>query len=263
MLVDTHAHLDARHFRQDLPQVISSAAAAGVKKIVAIGCDVPSSRAALEIAERFEGVYAAVGVHPCYVLEVTETDWLAQIETMAQHAKCVAIGEIGLDEYHAPPKASSAEAYHGRQREFFEGQLDLAARVGKNIVVHQRNCFEKATLMVKNYAGRLRAQFHCFINSLADAEPLLADGHVISFTGIATYPKAPEVLECARDVPAGYFMLETDAPYLSPQATRKLRNEPAFVRHTAESIAAARGISLPELAEITTRTAEAFFTFPQ
>lgn len=259
MIIDTHCHLNSSRFRKDLPDVISRAVDAGVTEMIVIGCDVASSRRAIEIAETFPNVHCTVGVHPCYVLDVAEPDWLEQIHAMAQHPRVVAIGEIGLDYYHAPPEGVSWETYKARQAEFFRPQMELAVALGKNIVVHQRSSFEYSVAMVAEFDGRLRAQFHCFINPWADAAPLIAKGHLISFTGIATYPKAPEVLQCAVEAASGSFMVETDAPYLTPQQVRGQRCEPSHVRLTAETIAAARGISWEALAAETTATAREFF----
>ncbi len=261
MLIDTHCHLNSARFSRDLPDVIRRAEDAGVTQMIAIGCDVASSRRAIEIAETFPQVLCTVGVHPCYVMEVTEPDWLEQIARMAEHPRVVALGEMGLDYFHAP-QDTTWEIYKARQADFYRAQLGLAVERQLNVVVHQRNCFAESTAMIAPYAGKLRAQFHCFINSWAEAQPLVAAGHVISFTGIATYPKAPEVLECAMQADPGTFMVETDAPYLSPQAVKRERCEPAHVRHTAQCIADARGVSLATLAQQTTAVAQAFFRWP-
>jgi TatD DNase family protein len=258
MLIDTHCHLNSSRFKKDLPEVVARAVDAGVTQMIAIGCDVPSSRRAIEIAEQFPQVLCTVGVHPCYVMDVTEPDWLEQIAAMAEHPRVVAIGEIGLDYYHEP-QGTTWEIYKARQASFFKAQMELAVARKLNIVVHQRSCFEDSVALVAPFTGKLRAQFHCFINTWADAAPLVAQGHVISFTGIATYPKAPEVLQCASEAAAGCFMVETDAPYLTPQAVKGQRCEPAHVRHTAEKIAQARGVSLESLAAETTALAREFF----
>lgn len=261
MLIDTHAHLDAKHFHGRLDEFLASAAAAGVAKVIAIGCDVASSRTAVALAAEHPQVYAAVGVHPCYVMDEVLPDWLEQIAVLSQAPKVVAIGETGLDQFHAPPAGTTLVDYNARQAEFFTKQLQLAADIKKPVVVHQRSCYEDSVALVRPFNGAVRCQFHCFIDTWAQAEPLIAANHRISFTGIATYPKAPEVMACAIAARAGTFMLETDAPYLPAQVVRGKRNEPAFVRHTAEAIAKARGESLGELARITTETAEAFFAF--
>lgn len=264
MLTDTHAHLDSRQLRDELPALFARAAAAGVTRIIAIGCDIPSSRACLVIAEKFPQVWATVGVHPCYVTEVTEPDWCGQLREMSHHPRCVALGEMGLDYYHNPPDGWTAEAYQARQEEFFSAQLALAAETGKNVVVHQRDrngmeCWRDIVRLVTPWHGQLRAVFHCWILPWVEAAPMIEHEHLISFTGIATYPKAPEVHEAATLVPDGSFMLETDSPYIAPVPHRGQRNEPAYVRHTAERVAQLRGVSLEHLAAVTSRTADAFF----
>ncbi|HEX2750092.1 MAG TPA: TatD family hydrolase [Verrucomicrobiales bacterium] len=267
MLTDTHAHLESHSLRNELPAIIDRALAAGVSRIVAIGCDLPSSRACLEIADRFPNVWATVGVHPCYVTEVTEPDWLAQLHTLSQHPRCAGLGEMGLDYYHNPPEGWGLADYQTRQQEFFRAQLELAAEVKKNVVVHQRDrtgmqCWRDIVKLVTPFQGNLRAVFHCWILPWEEAAPMVAAGHLISFTGIATYPKAPEVAACAAAAADGSFMLETDSPYIAPVPHRGKRNEPAFVRHTAERIAELRGVSLESLASATSRTADDFFSLP-
>lgn len=266
MLTDTHCHLDSSQFRGDLPAVIERARQAGVTRIVAIGCDVESSRRSAEIAEQHEGVWFTAGVHPCYVTDVPDGPWLAELRALAAHPRCVALGEMGLDYYHGAPKGWTDESYRARQADFFTAQLGLAAELGLNVVVHERDrkgraCHEEVTRLLAPWQGRLRAQMHCFIHPWEDAQPLIAAGHVISFTGIATYPHAPLVSACAAAAEAGAFMLETDAPYLTPAARKGSRNEPAFTRLTAERIAELRGIPLEQLAAETTAVADAFFRF--
>ena len=266
MLTDSHAHLEANALRDELPAIVERAVAAGVSRIVTIGCDIPTSRECLEISEKFPQVWFTAGVHPCSVTEVTEPDWLEQLREMARHPRCVAIGETGLDYYHNPPTDWTEAQYRVRQAEFFNAQLALAAEVQKNVVIHQRDrrgmqCWRDIVHLVTPWNGRLRAVFHCWILPWAEAVPVLAAGHLISFTGIATYPKAPEVHESAVAVPDGSFMVETDSPYIAPVPYRGQRNEPAYVRHTAESIARLRGVSLEYFAAMTSRTADEFFGF--
>jgi TatD DNase family protein len=263
MLIDTHAHLDAKHFQgpNRLAQFLAQALEAGVTKVIAIGCDVASSRQAVALAAQHPQVYAAVGVHPCYVMDEVLPDWLEQLAKLATQPKVVAIGETGLDQFHAPPQGTTLEVYNARQATFFRKQLELAEATNLPVVVHQRSCYQPSVDIVQPFHGRVRCQFHCYIDTWEMAQPLISHGHRISFTGIATYPKAPEVLACARAAQAGTFMLETDSPYLPPQLKRGQRNEPAFVRHTAEAIAQARGETLETLASLTTETAEEFFRF--
>ncbi len=264
MLIDTHAHLDSCQLRDEISALLERAAAAGVTRIVAIGCDIESSRSCLDIAERFPQVWATVGVHPCYVTEVTQPDWQERLRQLAGHPRCAALGEMGLDYYHDPPDGWSLKDYQARQHEFFSAQLALAAETGKNVVVHQRDrkgleCWRDIVRLVTPWNGKLRAVFHCWILPWAEAAPVVENGHLISFTGIATYPKAPETHESAAAVPDGSFMLETDSPYIAPVPHRSQRNEPAYVRHTAEAIARLRGVSIKHIAAVTGGAADAFF----
>lgn len=267
MLTDTHAHLEAGALRHDLPAVVERALASGVSRIVTIGCDIPTSRACLALAENFPQVWATAGVHPTYVTDIAESGWLEELRVMSLHPRCVALGEMGLDYYHDPPDGWSLADYRARQQDIFRAQLDLAAEAGKNVVVHQRDrtgmdCWRDIARVVTPFSGRLRAVFHCWILTWEEAAPVVAAGHLISFTGIVTYPKAVEVAACVAAASDGSFMLETDSPYLAPVPHRGQRNEPAYLLHTAERVAQLRGVSLEELAAATNSTADHFFGVP-
>jgi len=267
MLIDTHAHLASDTYLEEMENVISRAAAAGVAKIVAIGCDVASSRQSLALAEKYPQVLATVGLHPTYVAEETCPDWLDQLRDMAAHPRCVGIGETGLDFYHPPPDGWSWEDYVQRQRQCFVDQLTLAADCGKNVVIHQRDragtaCWEAIRTMILPWNGRLRAVFHCWLHPWKEAAVMVEQGHLISFTGIATYKNATVVAQCATEAPAGSFMLETDSPYLAPVPYRGKRNEPAYIRDTAAWIASLRGVSVTELEAVTGAAAAEFFRWP-
>jgi TatD DNase family protein len=264
MLTDTHAHLTSSSLAGETDAVLARAAAAGVSRIVAIGCDVESSQRCLTLAERYPHVWATVGLHPTYVTEEPAADWLEQLRQMARHPKCVAMGEMGLDFYHPEPEGWSWEDYVARQQSCFEAQLALAASCGKNVIVHQRDrsgtaCWEALKAGIAPWQGKLRAVFHCWLHSWEEAAAVTGQGHLISFTGIATYKNAPEVAACAAAAAPGSFMLETDSPYLAPVPHRGKRNEPAFVRATADWIAAQRGITTGALAAMTNAAADSFF----
>lgn len=259
MLVDTHCHLAFPQFADELEDLVGRAEAAAVSRIVTIGTDLDDSRRNLEIAGRFAGVFATVGIHPTSVLDPLPDDWLDQLDELARHPKVAAIGEIGLDFHHPPQGGVSEEDYHARQHAVFSAQLGLAERLGLGVVIHQRDSFAATAEVLSAWHGRVRCVLHCYTGSWADARPLVERGHLISFTGIATFRNATTVRECAAAAAAGSFMLETDAPFLAPVPHRGKRCEPAFTRHTAEQIAALRGIGLDELAAETTRTAEGFF----
>jgi TatD DNase family protein len=279
MLIDTHAHLDYPDFEKDLPGVIQAARAAGVTRIITIGTGVESSRRAVALAERFEEVYAVVGLHPTYVEEETG-DWLSEIRSLAAHPKVAAIGETGLDYHHLPseklassPAISALQAelatdteasildgaYKAAQAEAFAAQLDLAVELGLNVVIHQRDAWDDTLEILKNHTGQLRGVFHCFGNTPEQALDIIALGHLVSFTGIVTFKNAPLVRDVVASIPLDSFMVETDCPYLAPAPFRGQRCEPAHTRLVAEKISEVRGQTLEDLATATTRTAESFF----
>jgi len=260
MLVDTHAHLAFPDFAEGLDDLVGRSTAAGVTRIISIGTDLEDSRHNLKIAEKFPGtVFAAVGIHPTSVHEIGEKDWIDQLRTLAQHPSAVAIGETGTDHFHAARGGLSEGVYRGLQAEFFEAQLQLATELRMPVVIHQRESLAETVRLLAPFHGKVRAVFHCFTGSWDEAAPLIAEDHLVSFTGIATFKSARTVQECVQQTPDGKFMLETDCPFLAPVPHRGKRNEPAFVRPLAEHVATLRNTSLDSLASQTSRTAEEFF----
>lgn len=268
MIIDTHAHLDFPEFADDLDDVVRRAVEAGVTRIVTIGTEIDGSGEAIALAERYEQVYAVVGIHPNCAIEAPE-DAITKLRQLARHPKVVAIGETGLDYFRLPEgeagvdqDGNSAEAIKTAQARLFKVQLDLAVELGLNIVIHQRGeCREETLAIMEPYHGKLRAVFHCFGGTIAEAQELIALGHLVSFTGIVTFKNAAIVQETAARVPAGYYMVETDCPFLAPVPNRGKRCEPAFTRETALKIAELRGQTLEEVAAETSRTAEGFYRF--
>lgn len=263
-LTDSHCHLGSHKFSpEELGEIIERAKQRHVKRMITLATSLDDCQSNLAIAEQFPEVYACVGIHPCDVHETSE-DYLNTLRDYATHARCVAIGETGLDYYHPAPEGWSDEDYHARQREFLCQHFELAEELGKNIVIHTRDRSGDASLcdainIYRNFANQTRAVFHCFPFNLEAAQPILELGGLISFTGIATFKNASTVLETASNCPAGSFMLETDSPYLAPVPHRGQRNEPAFTYHTAEVIAHARGESLEDLALHTEASANEFY----
>jgi len=259
---DTHAHLDHRQFASDLDAVIARAAAAGISRILTIGTDLESSRRSVALAEANPGVYAVVGVHPCDV-DAAPDDVRPALRDLAIHPKVVAIGETGLDHYHRPEgveAGSLAEREHReRQVGLFEQHLEVAAETGLGCVVHQRNSLAAVLEVVRPWAGRVRTQFHCFVDDPEAMRTVLALGGLVSFTGILTFKNGTGVRETLAATPADRFMLETDSPYLAPVPYRGKRCEPAYVRETALAAAQTRGISVEELSELTCANARRFF----
>lgn len=261
VLTDTHCHLDFPQLADQLPAVIDRAQAAGVTRMICIGTSIEGSRSALELADQYPCIYAAVGIHPNSAHEA-KGDWAGELRELAAHPRVVALGEAGLD-YFRLPKKVDVSARKALQADVFRIQLDLAAELGFPVVVHERDAWDDTLAILKPYTGRVRVVFHCFGRSLSHAESLLALGHRVSFTGIVTFPSAPEAQACAAQLPSGSFFVETDAPYLAPAPHRGKTCEPAYVAHTARHIAGLRGVSLEALAAETEAAANAFFRFPK
>ncbi|HVR35288.1 MAG TPA: TatD family hydrolase [Methylomirabilota bacterium] len=260
---DTHAHLDFPDFQEDLPQVIERATAQGIRRIFSIGTDLVSSGRAIQLAEQHPNVFAVAGWHPCHVEEAPE-DIRPELRRMAKHPKVVAIGESGLD-YHrlpaegGPEGGGAVEALKARQAALFRQQLEVAADSGLNCMIHQRDALEDTLRILAPFAGRVRGQFHCFVDGPEAMRRIVDMGSVVSFTGIITFKNAATVRETAAAVPADAFLLETDCPYLAPVPDRGKRCEPAHVRAIAAKVAEVRGCSLEALSEATCATALAFF----
>ena len=259
---DTHAHLDFPDFREEVDKVVQRASDAGISRIVTIGTELESSRRAIDLAKRFDGVFAAVGWHPNDCLSAPD-DVRGELEGLATAAKVVAIGEIGIDHYRLPStrgeSAADDEAFKARQVSLFQQQLEVAAKLGLNVVVHQRASFEACVEVFEPFADRVRGVFHCFVNDPAAARRVIDLGSLVSFTGVCTFKNAVEVRESLASVPLDKLMLETDAPFLAPVPYRGKRCEPAYVREISQVAAETRGIGLEELAEATGATARDFF----
>lgn len=263
--VDTHAHLDFPEFEADLPALLERATAAGITRVISIGCDLASSARAIALAERFPQVYASVGWHPGYV-DDAPADFRAELRALAAHPKVVAIGECGVDHYRLPSTAPGSsktaaddDAYRERQVGVFRQQLEVAAELGLNCIVHERAAFDLAVSMIRPFVGRLRPVFHCFVGGPEQLEVVLGLGGLVSFTGIATFKNAETVRDSLRAVPADRFLFETDAPYLAPVPHRGRRCEPAYVADLARFAAGVRGVSVGELSRQVQATTHAFF----
>ena len=259
---DTHAHLDFPDFRGEEDAVVRRAADAGISRIVTIGTERESSLRAISLAKRFDGVFAAVGWHPNDCLAAPD-DVTADLERLAKQPKVVAIGEIGIDHYRLPStrggSAAEDEAFKARQVALFRQQLEVAAALGLNVVVHQRAAFEPCLEVFEPFADRVRGVFHCFVNDQAAAKRVIGLGSLVSFTGICTYKNAADVRETLASVPLDNLMLETDAPFLAPVPFRGKRCESAHVREISQVVAETLGVALEALSEATCETARDFF----
>jgi len=284
MLIETHAHLDYPDFANDLEDVLRRADDGGVTRIITIGTSIESSRRAIDLAEKYPAVYAAIGIHPTYA-EEAEEDVFTPLRELAKHSRVVAIGETGLDYHQLPSEKVAKEkqvqvmtalrtetdeeieaqirdgAYKSKQASLFQQQLDLAVELGLNAVIHQRDAWEDTLKLMQPYTGKLRGVFHCFGGSIEQANEVLNLDHLVSFTGIVTFKNGAAVREVAAQIPLWKFMVETDCPYLAPVPFRGKRCEPAYTRIVAETIASARAVPLEEIAEATTETAGRFFRF--
>jgi len=252
MLIDTHCHLDFAQFSGDRDAVIRRAKEAGVGYFVNIGATLDSSAASCELAAQFPEIYAAVGVHP-HDADGFKEDNPAKIRELAVRDKVVAIGETGLDYYR---NLSSPE----NQKRLFTNLIALAKSLDLPLVVHTRQA-EEDTLKILKAAMPLRAVVHCFSGDENFLKQCLDLGFFISFTCNITYKKAQRLREMVKLTPLDKLMLETDAPYLSPEGFRGKRNEPSHIKLLAEEISRIKGVSFEEVAQKTTENAKLFFKF--
>ena len=247
-MTDTHAHLDAC---EEPAALIERAQAAGVTRVVTIGTGIESSRAALALAEQNEGVYAALGIDPHRAGD-PDAGRLEELHELLGHPKAVAVGETGLDNVRR-------FATPGQQRALFEAQLTLADELSLPVVIHSREAAAETAAALSSFEGTVI--LHCF-SSPGLLPAALERGYYVSFAGNATYPKAPELREAATAVPKDKILVETDSPYLSPQAVRGRPNEPAHVIHTIAALAEARGDDPEVLAAHTHANASVAFRLP-
>ncbi|TYP00119.1 TatD DNase family protein [Geothermobacter ehrlichii] len=255
-LIDTHAHLDSGQFRDDLNEVLQRASDNGIQHIITIGCDLESSRINCRLAENNSRLSAAVGIHPHDAASLDDAA-IATLRQLAAKPGVVAIGEIGLDYYRDRSPRDS-------QRRAFRRQLRLARELGLPVIVHDRDAHEDViAILEEEDAGSIGGVMHCFSGDQALARACIDLGFYISFAGPVTYPKNEALREVARMVPTEHLLIETDCPYLSPQPCRGRRNEPAHMRMTAETIAEVKGLSLEDIARITSVNAHRLFGIGQ
>jgi TatD DNase family protein len=247
-VIDSHTHLHL--CEQPDSELVAEAAAAGVRRMLTVGIDGVSCRAALAAAEAYPQVYAAIGRHPNESRGFDDAD-LAELQALAGHERCVAIGESGLDFYRqSAPAADQARA--------FAAQIELARQTGKPLVIHCRAAEQEVLDQLAAEANGVTVLLHCF--SMPDRlDQCLERGYTISFAGNVTYKSAADLAQAARLVPEDRLLVETDAPYLTPQAVRRERNRPALVVHTAQFIAQLRGVSVERIGEIVQDNAARLF----
>jgi TatD DNase family protein len=258
-LIDTHCHLTFEPLAKDVEAVVACSKAAGVAGWITVGTGAEHNRKAVELANRFENMYAAVGIHPHDAKDVT-AQALAELKELARSEKVVAMGETGLDfHYDLSPRLD--------QRRAFAAQLEIARRMNLPVIIHCREAFEETIDILEQFIrleGRLRGVvFHCFSGSAEQAKVVLDHGFYVSFTGVVTFKNAEKTRSAAAAVPLERLMLETDCPYMSPEPMRKQKiNEPALMVHTARFLAELKRMPPPDFAQAVTAASETFFGLP-
>ena len=254
ILVDTHAHIDEEGFAHDFDEMLERAYANDVKYVVNIGANMDESRVSIELADKYDSIYATVGVHPHDVEEINDKA-LDQLAQWCKHDKVVAVGEIGLD-YFRSQTSKEMQAYA------FAAQLDVARQMHMPVSIHDRDAHGDVMRMLKNEGKGLSGILHCFSGSWEMAKELIKMDYYIAIGGAVTFKNAAKLPEIAANIPLEYLLLETDCPYLAPHPHRGTRNEPANIRPIAEFIANIRGITLEELAAATTANAARIMRMP-
>lgn len=250
MLFDTHTHLDDEKFDTDRDELIESFKSEGLTLLVNIGADMKTSEASVKLAEKYDFIYATVGVHPNVTGDMTEDD-LVRLKELASHEKVVAIGEIGLDYHYDEPDPEI-------QKEWFKKQLLLAKELNLPYVIHDRDAHADVLEIIKEI-GYTNGVMHCFSGSAEMAKEVTKMGMYVSIAGQVTFKNAPKVQAVAQTVPLDKLLIETDSPYLTPEPFRGKRNNSAYVRYTAEKIAELRGKTLEEIAKVTMENGKRFY----
>ena len=252
MLFDTHVHLNAEQFKDDLSEVVERALEAKVERMVVVGFDRPTIEKAMELIEMYDFIYASVGWHPVDAIDMTDED-LEWIEELSAHPKVVALGEMGLD-YHWDKSPKDI------QQDVLRRQIRLAKKVKMPIIIHNRDATEDLLSILKEEgANEVGGIMHCFSGSVEVARECVDMNFYISLGGPVTFKNAKRPKEVAKEIPLDKLLVETDCPYLTPHPYRGNRNEPAYVKLVAEQIAELKGISLAEVGEATTENAKKLF----
>ncbi|WP_114165384.1 TatD family hydrolase [Exiguobacterium sp. TNDT2] len=255
MLIDTHTHINAEQFNEDVEATIERARAAGVSPMLVVGFDNPTITRAIELAETYEDIYAIVGWHPVDAVDCTEAD-LARIETLMNHPKVMALGEIGLD-YHWDKSPKDI------QQRVFRQQIAIAKRTNMPIVIHNREATaDVLDILEEEHAEEVGGVFHSYSMSVELLERCLRLNFYISLGGPVTFKNAKVPKAVAQQVPLDRLLVETDCPYLTPTPFRGKRNEPAYVTYVAEEIASLRDMSYDAIAKATTANAKRLFRLP-
>jgi TatD DNase family protein len=249
-LIDTHCHLEMDDFNPDRKEVIKRAKDSGIEAIITIGSDLKGNIGGLKLSEKYDFIYSSVGFHPHDAKDFTE-DIFNRIKTWTKREKVVAIGEIGLDYHydHSPREV---------QKNVFKRQLQYAKEINLPVIIHSREA-KKDTIDIIRGSGIDKGVLHCFSGDIEMAEKAMSMGFYISIAGPVTFKNARRLRDIAKAIPDDYLLIETDAPYLTPEPFRGRRNEPSYIVHTAMAIAELRGITLEDISRITTINAKRLF----
>jgi len=250
MFFDTHAHYCDKRFNDDRREIINSLESAGISYVLNAGSSVKSSEMSISLADEYSIIYASVGVHPHDSKSMTD-DTVSSLETMLSHPKAVAVGEIGLD-YHYDFSPRDV------QRKRFREQMELARALKLPVIIHEREALTDTLDIIRDFPD-LTGVFHCFSGSFDTAKIILKMGWYLSFTGVVTFKNAKRALEVIKNAPLDRLMLETDCPYMAPEPMRGRRNSSLFLPYIAEKFAEVRGITVKEVAKVTTENGLRFF----
>ncbi len=274
-LIDTHCHINFSEFKEDADSIIQQSLKQGIS-LITVGAQNTTSKRAVEYAEKYDHVYATVGLHPTHLYDINygegeeayhsraETFDYAYYKELGNHSKTVAIGEMGIDYFHLPKGVPEKEV-KAKQRNLFIQGLELARELNKPMIIHTRPSTREGTdafddsLKVIKEVGYTNCVMHSFAGDKEMAKKCLNTGLMLSFTGVITFKNAKTLQETAKYVPLDKVMVETDAPYLAPVPHRGERNTPLLVKHVAEKLAELKGISVEEVSEITSKNAQTFF----
>ena len=250
ILFDTHAHYDDRRFDKDRDTLLASMPEQGVGYICNIGCDMPTSRQSIALAEAHDHFYAVVGIHPHNAADAVDADY-AELEQMSRHAKVLALGEMGLD-YHYDFSPRDV------QRQVFVRQMELAGRLNMPVVIREREACQDVLEVVRQHKV-CRGVYHCYSGSAETARELVQLGYYLGFNGVITFDNARRSHEVIRSVPLERLLLETDCPYLTPVPHRGKRNDSGLMKYSLQKMAELRGLTPEEMARITTENALRFY----
>lgn len=250
MFVDTHCHLDKCYY-DSIDKIITNANNNGVNRLIYNGCNLESNKEVLDLIDKYDCVYGAIGFHPNDLKDIKEEDYIF-LEDALKHKKIVAIGEIGLD-YHYENADKELQKYH------FRRQLELAKKYNLPVIIHSRDSIQDTYDILKEYS--VKGVLHCYSGSLEMAREFIKLGFFISVGGIVTFKNAKNIIEVIKNIDLSYILLETDSPYLTPEPYRKNKNEPMYIPVIASKIAEIKGISIENVKKVTTGNAFRLFDF--